>query len=70
MCDLSPQAAPDIKYYVAMVDYMKQTSRDIRMTPTFCIYKGTKKVDQFVGDHPQRIADRIWLWSDIAPSLE
>jgi len=48
---------------------MKATTRHVRMTPTFCVYKGGKKVDQFVGDHPQRVADRVWLWSDTVPPM-
>lgn len=52
------------KYGVAQVEHMPKIVGQIRFTPTFAIYRGGQKVDEVVGNEPQRLADHLWLQSD------
>lgn len=61
-----PLAAPQYpqhKYAVAQVENMKCVVKEVRYSPTFAIYKNGKKVDEVVGNEPQRLADHLWLHS-------
>ena len=55
---------PRHKYAVAQVETMEQVVGGIRYTPTFCIYRNGKKVDEVVGKEPERLADHLWLQAD------
>ena len=62
-------AAPDLQCYVANVDHMLETTRDIYSTPTFAVYRGQQRIDLFLGNRAQKVADRIWLHSDSSGQL-
>ena len=48
-----PQSAPDVRFFVAVVDRMRETTRDVRWTPSFAVYRGGKRVDFFSGERAQ-----------------
>eukprot|EP01026_Neomeris_dumetosa_P078361 TRINITY_DN8473_c0_g1_i1.p2 TRINITY_DN8473_c0_g1~~TRINITY_DN8473_c0_g1_i1.p2 ORF type:complete len:161 (-),score=15.20 TRINITY_DN8473_c0_g1_i1:291-719(-) len=53
------------KYGLAQIDYMEQASRSVKYTPTFTIFKGGKRVDEFYGVDSQKLRDHIWLHTDV-----
>lgn len=54
---------PQHRYAVAQVEGMPGAVKHLRYTPTFAIYREGRKVDEVVGNEPQRLADHLWLWA-------
>ena len=55
---------PGLSYAVAQVDHMSAAAvRGVTYTPTFAVYRGGRKVDQFFGASEQQLRDHIWLHS-------
>ena len=54
---------PQHRYAVAQVEGMPGAVKRLRYTPTFAIYRDGCKVDEVVGNKPQRLADHLWLWA-------
>lgn len=56
---------PQHSYAVAQLETLSAAATSgLRYTPTFCIYRGGRKVDEVVGKEPQRLEDHLWLHAD------
>lgn len=49
---------------------MRAGAAGITHTPTFAVYRGGRRVDQFYGAQQQQLRDHIWLWSDADADAE
>lgn len=56
---------PGHSYAVAQLETLSAASTaGLRYTPTFCVYRGGRKVDEVVGKEPQKLEDHLWLHAD------
>jgi len=53
-----------IAYAVGQLDFHSQASEGVEYSPTFAIYRGDKKVDQFWGTDKRKLHDHVWLWNE------
>eukprot|EP01024_Parvocaulis_polyphysoides_P020331 TRINITY_DN19470_c0_g1_i2.p1 TRINITY_DN19470_c0_g1~~TRINITY_DN19470_c0_g1_i2.p1 ORF type:complete len:119 (-),score=11.04 TRINITY_DN19470_c0_g1_i2:278-634(-) len=51
-------------YGLAQIDAMVMAGRSVKYTPTFTVFQGRKKVDEFYGVDSQKLRDHLWLHND------
>lgn len=55
-----------VKYGIAQVEYMQETAKGVKYSPTFAFFQNGKKVDEIVGSNAQKLENHLWLHSDNA----
>lgn len=49
---------------MAQIDYMHESAKGVKYTPTFRVVQRGKTVDQFYGASKEALRDHLWLQSD------